>query len=174
MQANPQGRFPSNVLGEVEDYQKYFYCPKVSRRERHTGFEQVKDDRPKIPGQHMGDRLMGSLDHIPNTKGGFLEGSYNDETRGQSAMHIRENQIKGNIHPTVKPVALMRYLIQLVTPPNATVLDPFTGSGSTGMAAVELGHTFIGCELDPDYVAIAETRIKAWNTPDLDATGRNK
>ena len=72
---------------------------------------------------------------------------------------------KGNNHPTVKPVELMRYLIKLVTPPNSIVLDPFTGSGSTGMAAVELGHTFIGCELDPDYINIAETRIKAWNTP---------
>jgi site-specific DNA-methyltransferase (adenine-specific) len=59
----------------------------------------------------------------------------------------------------------MRYLIKLVTPPNSTVLDPFCGSGSTGMAAVELGHEFVGCELDPNYVSIAETRIRAWNTP---------
>ena len=57
----------------------------------------------------------------------------------------------------------MRYLIKLVTPDNCVVLDPYTGSGSTGMAAVELGHQFIGCELDPDYVAIAERRIQAWN-----------
>jgi site-specific DNA-methyltransferase (adenine-specific) len=42
------------------------------------------------------------------------------------------------------------------------VLDPFNGSGSTGMAAVELGHPYIGCELDPNYVAIAKTRIEAW------------
>lgn len=46
------------------------------------------------------------------------------------------------------------------------VLDPFAGSGSTGMAAVELGHEFIGCELDPNYVAIANRRIAGWNTPD--------
>jgi site-specific DNA-methyltransferase (adenine-specific) len=102
-----QGRFPSNVIGEIEGYQKYFYCPKVSKRERMTF----------------------------------------------------------NNHPTVKPVELMRYLIQLVTPDNSTVLDPFSGSGSTGMAAVELGHTFIGCELNPDYVEIAETRIREWNKP---------
>ena len=57
----------------------------------------------------------------------------------------------------------MKYLIKLVTPPNSRVLDPYTGSGSTGMAAVELGHQFIGCELDPDYVAIAERRIQAWS-----------
>jgi site-specific DNA-methyltransferase (adenine-specific) len=76
----------------------------------------------------------------------------------------------GNNHPTVKPVALMRYLIKLVTPANSTVLDPFTGSGSTGMAAVELGHTFVGCELDPNYVEIAKTRITAWNTPESTGT----
>ena len=64
----------------------------------------------------------------------------------------------------------MKYLIKLVTPPNSTVLDPFTGSGSTGIAAVELGHTFIGCELDPNYVAIAERRITAWNTPEESGT----
>jgi DNA modification methylase len=106
MSNSHQGRFPSNVMGEVEGYQKYFYCPKVSRAERHTG--------------------------------------------------------AGNNHPTVKPVALMKYLITLVTPPGGKVLDPFTGSGSTGMAAVELGYDFTGCELDPDYVHIAETRIRAW------------
>ena len=102
------GRFPSNVLGEIPDYQKYFYCPKVSRRERHID-EQVE-----------------------------------------------------NNHPTVKPIELMKYLIKLVTPPGGTVLDPFNGSGSTGCAAVELGFNYIGCELDPAYVEIAERRIAAW------------
>ena len=105
---NEAGRYPSNVIGEVEDYQKFFYCPKVSRKERHIGLD--------------------------------------------------------NNHPTVKPVELMKYLIKLVTPPNSTVLDPFNGSGSTGMAAIELGHTYIGCELDPAYVEIAKRRIEAWNT----------
>jgi site-specific DNA-methyltransferase (adenine-specific) len=57
----------------------------------------------------------------------------------------------------------MRWLIQLVTPEGGRVLDPFTGSGSTGMAAVELGHEFVGCELDPNYVEIAKKRIAGWN-----------
>ena len=65
----------------------------------------------------------------------------------------------------------MKYLIQLVTPPSSTVLDPFTGSGSTGMAAVELGHKFVGCELDPAYVDIAQKRIKGWNKPPNDKFG---
>jgi site-specific DNA-methyltransferase (adenine-specific) len=50
----------------------------------------------------------------------------------------------------------------LITPPGGTVLDPFNGSGTTGCAAVELGMTYIGCELDANYVAIAERRIEAW------------
>lgn len=105
---NSEGRFPSNVIGEVaEEYQKYFYCPKVSKQER----------------------------------------------------------MLFNNHPTVKPVELMKWLVKLVTPKGGTVLDPFTGSGSTGMAAVELGHNFIGCELDPAYVDIANKRISAWTTP---------
>ena len=68
----------------------------------------------------------------------------------------------GNNHPTVKPIELMKYLIRLITPPGGTVLDPFSGSGSTGCAAVELGMTYIGCELDERYVAIARRRIDAW------------
>ena len=71
----------------------------------------------------------------------------------------------GNNHPTVKPIELMKYLIKLVTPPGGIVLDPFNGSGSTGCAAVELGHEYIGCELDPKYVAISLKRIAEWNQP---------
>lgn len=133
------GRFPSNVLGEIlqEDYQKYFYCPKVSRKERHTGF-----DTTDIPTDSSG--YQGT-----SNGGNYLEKKQN--TSGPV----------GNNHPTVKPVALMKYLIKLITPPGGIVLDPFNGSGSTGMAAVELGYEYIGCELDPAYVSIAETRIRA-------------
>ena len=103
-----QDRYPSNIMGEISDeYQKYFYCAKVSRAERHIGES-------------------------------------------------------GNDHPTVKPIALMRYLVTLVTPDGGKVLDPFTGSGSTGMAVVELGMEFTGCELDPDYADISRSRIQAW------------
>jgi site-specific DNA-methyltransferase (adenine-specific) len=65
-----------------------------------------------------------------------------------------------NHHPTVKPTDLMRYLVKLITPPGGTVLDPFTGSGSTGKGAVMEGFNFVGIELDPDYVAIANARIQ--------------
>ena len=212
-----KGRFPSNVLGEITDYQKYFYCPKVSRAERHCGFEQNN-----IPtGNNIGDGVYapgtpGSLDHIATSNGGFLgtdgdwasehwngdKGNKNNDTvistehmiqamggkliannrvwtpdLGEFYIHgLKEEYIKwckknnkatgsmGNNHPTVKPVALMRYLVELVTPKGGKVLDPFTGSGSTGMAAVEASMCFTGCELDPNYVAIANKRIEAWYT----------
>jgi site-specific DNA-methyltransferase (adenine-specific) len=70
-----------------------------------------------------------------------------------------------NHHPTVKPIALMRYLCRLVTPPGGTVLDPFLGSGTTGIAATLEGFDFIGIEQDAKYLAIAEARIKH-HTPD--------
>lgn len=151
---NEQGRFPSNVLGEVEGYQKFFYCPKVSRRERHIGFEQKS-----IPTNADGM-------YTKNQDGSWTGESYQATAMKQKTHDPLGHIPTGNNHPTVKPVALMRYLIKLVTPENSVVLDPFCGSGSTGMAAVELGHTFIGCELDPNYVRIAETRIEAWNRKD--------
>jgi site-specific DNA-methyltransferase (adenine-specific) len=147
VQANAQGRFPSNVIGEIlqEDYQKYFYCPKVSRKERHIGFDTT---------------------NIPTNPNGILD---NKDENGNQVLSIDSKRLgteKGNNHPTVKPVELMKYLIKLITPPGGTVLDPFNGSGSTGMAAVELGFEYIGCELDPAYVDISTKRIEAWAKKD--------
>ena len=129
----PTGRFPSNVMGDISDeYQKFFYCAKVSRAERHIGFE---------------------TDNIPKNPDGMYDDGFYVEVRSATA---------GNNHPTVKPVKLMKYLVTLVTPHGGKVLDPFTGSGSTGMAVVELGMEFTGCELDPDYADISRSRIQAW------------
>ena len=72
----------------------------------------------------------------------------------------RPSEPRRNIHPTVKPTDLMRYLCRLVTPPGGLVLDPFTGSGSTGKGAVLEGFRFIGIELSPEYAAIARARIR--------------
>ena len=69
------------------------------------------------------------------------------------------NDAGSNPHPTVKPLELMGYLVRLVTPPGGLVLDPFTGSGSTGKAAVRLGHRFVGIEKDAAYAEIAKRRI---------------
>jgi site-specific DNA-methyltransferase (adenine-specific) len=65
-----------------------------------------------------------------------------------------------NFHPTVKPTQLMRYLVKLVTPQGGTVLDPFTGSGSTGKAALLDGFQFVGAELTAEYLPIIESRLR--------------
>ena len=67
--------------------------------------------------------------------------------------------LRANHHPTVKPLSLMRYLVRLVTPKGGKVLDPFMGSGSTGCAAVLEGCDFVGIDITPEYVAIAQKRI---------------
>ena len=143
------GRFPSNVLGEIaEPYQKYFYCPKVGRRERHVGYDDVT--------------IIGST-HPDDVKAHPLW----DPSIGGNPARLKQKIIdsgtfKGNNHPTVKPIELMKYLIKLVTPAGGLVLDPFNGSGSTGCAAVELDYDYTGIELDPKYVDIATKRITAW------------
>ena len=73
----------------------------------------------------------------------------------------RKDRGEGNGHPTVKPTDLMRYLCRLVTPKGGLVLDPFTGSGSTGKAAMLEGFRFVGAEMNPEYVAIAKARIES-------------
>jgi DNA modification methylase len=78
----------------------------------------------------------------------------------------RNAGLEANNHPTVKPVALMAYLCRLITPPNGTVLDPFLGSGSTGIAAIQEGFNFVGIEKDPDYMKIAKARIEYWAKED--------
>jgi len=86
-----------------------------------------------------------------------------EEVKGHSnygsIQEFSSNPPRRNHHPTVKPTALMRYLCRLVTPPGGIVLDPFTGSGSTGKAAVLEGFSFIGIERDAEYVALARARI---------------
>jgi site-specific DNA-methyltransferase (adenine-specific) len=134
-----QDRYPSNVIGEIQGYQKYFYCPKVSRAERHIGHE------------------------MPPAMFGQQSGAFDSSGRRYAVGLDDRTGLVGNNHPTVKPIELMKYLIRLVTPAGGHVLDPFNGSGSTGCAAVELDMDYTGIELDPAYVAIAERRIQAWH-----------
>lgn len=109
-----------------------FYTAKVSRAERNRGLEHM---RP-VFAPTMGDGI-GGREHSP------------DDERAYAA----------NSHPTVKPVDLMQWLCRLVTPPKGTVLDPFTGSGSTGIAALREGFNFVGIEREAEYVEIARARI---------------
>jgi DNA modification methylase len=118
---------------------RFFYVAKASKRDRNEGLEELEDS-----GQH---KWNGSVGH----RG---VGDYYPDGTPRPV-----NPMK-NFHPTVKPTALMQYLVKLITPPGGTVLDPFTGSGSTGKAAILEGFDFIGIELTEDYWPIIEGRLK--------------
>jgi site-specific DNA-methyltransferase (adenine-specific) len=135
------GRWPANfihdgsdeVTGLLSDAARFFYCPKASKADRDEGREGMEE------------------------RGGLVGNKWTDQDyrRGDTEPAVSRR----NHHPTVKPTDLMRYLCRLVTPPAGIVLDPFTGSGSTGKAAVLEGFQFIGIERDAEYVALARARI---------------
>ena len=138
-----QGRWPANVLLDEEAaegavWSRFFYTAKASRTERNAGLE----DMPQVKVSIGDERPSG--------------GSW--ERRGDG----KAGGPQANMHPTVKPLALMCYLCRLTaTPTGGTVLDPFMGSGTTGVAAVMEGREFIGIELDAGYFEIAKGRIEA-------------
>lgn len=117
---------------------RFFYCAKASKADREDGCEHLP---PRTAGDVTGGRKEGSagLDS-PRAGAGRTSG-----TR--------------NFHPTVKPTALMRWLVRLVTPKGGVVLDCFMGSGSTGRAALLEGCSFIGVEREAEYMPIAKARI---------------
>ena len=171
------GRFPSNVIGELGDYQRFFYCPKVSRKERHIGFaDNIPTERQMLDAMQgyycdsQGNRqeIAGKIVKMPHLSGTITSNAIKNEYLKWCKDNKKTPSNTGNNHPTVKPVELMKYLVKLITPAGGTVLDPFNGSGSTGMAATELGFDYIGCELDPEYVKISERRIAAWLSKDID------
>lgn len=122
---------------------RFFYCAKASKRDRDEGLEGFEAKATAFGNQAQAELKRGNLAH-------------DDGNSGMNKVKMRQN-----IHPTVKPTDLMRYLCRLVTPPGGVVLDPFTGSGSTGKAAMLEGFSFIGCELSEEYAAIANARIEA-------------
>ena len=142
------GRWPANVMLDEEaaamldrqaDASRFFYVAKTSRRERDHGLDAF----PARSAGEATDREDGSAGlSSPRAGAGRTGGSR-------------------NMHPCVKPVALMRQLVRLVTPPGGIVLDPFVGSGSTGMAARLEGARFVGIDLSEEYLAIAHARIAA-------------
>lgn len=120
---------------------RFFYCAKASRGEREAGL-----DGP----------LTGRTD----------DGYGSIQTPKLDRATPRENWTPREIrngHPTVKPIDLMRWLVRLITPPGGTVLDPFAGSGTTGVAATLEGFGFTGIEREREYVRIAEARIAWWS-----------
>ena len=116
---------------------RFFYCATASKSDRNEGLGDLPDN---VVGSFFGNF------EVPGNKIG--------------ANPDKPNQPGKNTHPTVKPTSLMRYLIKLVTPAGGTVLDPFTGSGSTGKAALLDGYKFVGAELTEEYLPIIEGRLK--------------
>lgn len=118
---------------------RFFYCAKASKSERNKGLEgfEEKENKHSTYGIHSDE--------------GLLHNGRNPENRSRTM---------SNFHPTVKPVKLMQYLVRLITPPNGKVLDPFCGSGTTGIACKLEGFEFVGLEQDAEYCKIAEARIK--------------
>jgi site-specific DNA-methyltransferase (adenine-specific) len=130
--------------GDSGSAARFFYCAKASRRERNAGCEGMEGRAKK---EVYGDGL-------------------NSATKMDPKMHTPEGvaarPLSPNHHPTVKPLALMRYLVRLTkTPTGGLVLDPFAGSGTTGMACKIEGREFIGFEKEAEYVEIANRRIPA-------------
>jgi site-specific DNA-methyltransferase (adenine-specific) len=139
---SPIGYKKKIMVGDYNDKggaSRFFYQAKVSKAERNMG-------------------LDGFEDKIKNS----LQVTMSDGVIPES--HKRFESIVKNNHPTVKPVNLMAYLCRLVTPPNGIVLDPFCGSGSTGIAAQLEGFRFCGMEMDEDYFKIAEARINDYES----------
>lgn len=116
---------------------RFFYVAKASKRDRNEGLDELP----------LGDRVFMGSGGRTMKEGVWVETNSVPQQRQ-------------NFHPTVKPTALMQYLIRLVTPENGVVLDPFVGSGSTGKAAILENKRFIGIELTAEYLPIIEGRLK--------------
>jgi len=128
---------------------RFFYCAKASRSERNAGLEGME-------GKQIGAKGNGLARTCDICGASILDGC---DCEGRTY----SNPVRQNHHPTVKPIALMEYLVRLTkTPSGGIVLDPFAGSGTTGIACANEGREFVGYEQDKDYFKIAERRIEYW------------
>ena len=128
---------------------RFFYCAKANKKERNAGLEG-------FPEKQIGAKGNGLARTCGTCGTSVLDGC-------DCPDRTFNNPARQNHHPTVKPVALMRYLVRLVTPPNGIVFDPFLGSGTTAVAAILEGFEWSGCEITPEYLPIIEGRV-AWAT----------
>ncbi len=177
--ANPTGRFPANLIHDNSDEVRE--CFPETKGEIHnkksTGNSMFMGDG--VQGSKRGfsikdngnaSRFFKSIIYTAKASKGernmglenFEEKKVNDgrNTPIDNAFQ-RGETLRHNNHPTVKPIALMEYLINMVTREGQIVLDPFAGSGSTLIAAKKLGRKYIGIELEPEYVKIAEARLNS-------------
>jgi site-specific DNA-methyltransferase (adenine-specific) len=140
--AHPMGRWPANLIhdGSEEVLEGFPDCrPATSRTRRDfKGWKSVGELKPDVVYQDSGSAAR------------FF----------YCAKADKADRDDGNNHPTVKPVDLMRYLVTLVCREGGTVLDPFMGSGTTGIACIRSGRKFIGIERDASYFEIAKQRLE--------------
>jgi len=183
---NPKGRFPANIIFDKEasamlDEQSGFTQSGAPRNDREQSIGAIwGKNRNHIPcGPQYGDkggasRFFYCAKASKDERNAGLEHFVDVERTDYGGFHSEEGLIANgrnpanrlpmkNPHPTVKPVALMRYLCRLVTQPNGITLDPFMGSGTTGIAATQEGFNFIGIEMSEEYIEIAKQRINHWS-----------
>ena len=137
--------------GDIGDQSRYF---DLDAWAEHHGFLDV----PK-PDKAERDYGLKGRKRIPKSKFNLNDGSKDERFDGAKTIPRR------NTHPTVKPIKLMAYLIQLGCPPNGVVLDPFCGSGTTCIAAKQLVRKYIGIEIKPQYAELARSGINAYPVP---------
>ena len=146
-QTEPQGRWPSNVL--------------LDETAAEMLDAQTKDQRAAKPSKTGSKFKTNNLTSYVGSSD--IKSSYDDSGGASRFFYVakasKRERGEGNVHPTVKPLKLMEYLIKLVTPEGGTVLDPFMGSGTTGIAATTLAFKFVGMEMTPEYFEIAKKRI---------------
>ena len=129
---------------------RFFYVAKVSKKERNMGLDGFEEKESQQKGHGLDRICMNEGCGVSMLKPELCKCEEPDW----------RPRPKKNSHPTVKPVQLMAYLCRLITPPNGIVLDPFMGSGSTGISALLEGFRFVGMEMDENYFKIAEARIE--------------
>jgi len=175
---NTQGRFPANVVC-TDDALNTGEIQKSGKAMRsNSGGNTFGGENKKPPMEDLGYNDSGSKSRYFDIdcwaeKHGLLQfpkASKRERNEGCEGLEVKErirqglagehkNTFSNNSHPTVKPVHLMAWLVRLVTPPKGVCLDPFMGSGTTGVACKKLCRNFIGIELSPEYFEIAKKRI---------------
>ena len=150
---NTQNETINYFNGDSDSASRYFYCAKASKKDRDEGLDEFEE---KKTGELQGGRKEGSAGSI----------MLNADGTTRVNPYAGTGTPKKNTHPTVKPTELMQYLIRLVSPNGATILDPFNGSGSTGKAVMyenkehNKNYKYIGIELTEEYLPIAKARIE--------------
>lgn len=146
-------------------YSQFDYRGTWIRHGDENGFETIEDWKchPNCPVKMMGNkaRFFYCSKAKKKDRDDGLKSRSNQFSHGMMLSDIRNRDLVGNTHPTVKPTDLMKYLCRLVTPKDGIILDPFMGSGSTGRGAVMEGFNFVGIEIDKDDFKLAELRINA-------------